>query len=507
MNDYLFRTEPYAHQRERFYLYRDKVAWAHLHEPRTGKSKLVIDTTAYNYEQGRIDAGFVIAPSGVHTNWIRNEVPVHCPERTNFAMFAYDTEKAATKTHQRRCQEALKHDGLLWVTMSYDGLTTVRGSAFAKKVLTTRRCMQVLDEAHRIKDYHAKRTDYAIASSKHNVMSRILTGTLVGNEPFDVYCPLLFLDPLFWAKNGFSTMTAFKAHFAEWVPRERFTGKFKQDRRTGEWERVTQRFNVVAQDPVTGEKRYLHLDKLGLILQQISDRVCAADVLDMPEDIFEKRYFTMTPEQQRLYDELRDDFITWLDSGDMITADLAIVRLMRLQQITCGYLPTEDGEEPYHFVPGENPRLKCLMDLLEDIPHQAIVWARFTPDVDMICAALDKAGESYVRYDGKVSKYDRAENVDTFQAGKVKWFIGKASAGGEGLPLFRAGSVIFYSSTYKLTERIQATDRAKLKGKKEHVGVVDIICPGSTDENIVMSLRQKRNIASIVNGDRIKEWI
>lgn len=506
MDDYKFKTEPYPHQRERFYAYRDKSHHGHLWDPRTGKTKITIDTTAWNYEQGRIDAGFVIAPNGVYQNWVRNEIPAHCPERTNFALFAYDTEKAGTKAHQARCRAILSHDGLVWVTMSYDGLVTNRGAAFAKELLTGRKCLQAIDEVHRIKDNQAKRTAYVIASGKHNVMSRILTGTLVGNEPFDVYCPLLFLDPFFWERHGFSTLTAFKSHFAEWVPRERFTGKWRTNRQTGQSERVMQRFKAVAQDAETGEKRYLNLDQLALMVQQVTDRIRAEDVLDMPDDVFEKRYFVMTKEQQRLYDELRDDFITWLSSGEMVTAELAIVRLMRLQQITCGYLPSDESDS-FHFIPGGNPRLDCLMGTLEDTPHQAIVWARFTADVDQICERLTAAGERHVRYDGRVSKQDRAENVDIFQAGKVKWFVGKASTAGEGLPLYRANSVIYYSSTYKLIERVQSTDRAKLKGKKEHVGVVDIVCPGTTDENIVTSLRQKRSVASIVTGDRLREWV
>jgi len=309
-----------------------------------------------------------------------------------------------------------------------------------------------------------------------------------------VYGPLLFLRDNFWKLAGFGTFTAFKTHFAEWTPMEKWAGG-----------KVVQRFRVVATDPKTGAKRYKNLTQLAGLVASITDRV--GEVLDMPPDVFEKRYFTMTPQQKKLYAELEKDYITFINE-DSVTADLAIVRAMRLQQITCGYLPTDDGEDgELHDIPGGNPRLEALVDAVENTAGQGIIWARFTRDIDKIIERLNAIGETSVRYDGKVGEIERADAVDAFQAGKARWFVGNAGAGGEGLPLYAADTVIYYSSTYKLIERLQSQDRPKKKGKTVSTGIVDIVCPDTIDDQIISSLRSKKHVASLIVGDEEKSWL
>ena len=499
MSDYKFKTEPYPHQLDAFLKYRDKPAHAHLWDPRTGKSKITIDTAAYNYERGAIDGVFIVAPAGAAANWIINEVPTHCPERVSPQGLYYMTSKGGTKRHQDECRRITEHRGLSFLAMSYDGLTTDKGAAVAKAFLTGKRCLYVLDEAHRIKTPDTKRTKWVLASARHAKMLRLLTGTLVGNEPFDVYAPMMFLRPDFWRLAGFSTFTSFKTNFAEWEPRERFTG------RIGPNGPVMQRFRIVAEDRETGEKKYKNLHQLAGLVSTMADRV--GDVLGMPPDVFEKRYFELTKQQRRHYDELRDEFITFLDEK-MVTAELAIVRAMRLQQISCGYMPTDDGEDGMlEEIPGGNPRLEALLDVVEDTKGQGIIWARFTADINRIADALAKIGETYVRYDGLVGEAQRSENVRAFQAGEARWFVGNAGAGGEGLPLYAADTVIYYSSTYKLIERLQSQDRPKKKGKTKSIGIVDIVCPGSVDDEIITALRQKQKIANVIVGDEAKNWL
>lgn len=497
---YEYRTTPFDHQRRAFERQRDERTWALLWEPRTGKSKVVIDTAAYNAELHRINAVFTVAPGGAADNWHHREIPTHCPERVDPRTFLWETRKASTKMHQRMFERVLTHEGLAFLNMSFEGLTTDRGANAAKEFLTKRQCLYDVDEAHRIKTWGTNRTSYVLASSKYAVMKRILTGTPIANCPFDIYTQFLFLDPNFWRARGFSTLTAFKAHHAIWEPREKYTGRYDAAGNP-----IKQRFNVVAEDK-DGNKQYLHLDDLGKMLEEISDRILFADVSDMPPDVYERRYFEMTPEQWRIYRELRDEFITFLDSGEMVTADMAIVRLLRLQQVTCGYLPS-GLEEDIQLLGEKNPRLECLMDYLEDVPHQAVIWARFQKDIDLICARLERDGEACVRYDGKVGKEERRTAVDSFQAGKVKWFVANPAAAGESLPLYAANTLVYYSNSFKSLERIQSKDRARHVDKKERVGIIDLTCAGTVDDRIADVLAQNQVIADFVTRDRLRKLI
>jgi SNF2 family DNA or RNA helicase len=234
----------------------------------------------------------------------------------------------------------------------------------------------------------------------------------------------------------------------------------------------------------------------------MGSRLLKDDVLDLPPKLYDKRTFDMCPEQKRIYDELKREFIIWLDSGDMVTAPLAITRMLRLQQITSGYCPTDDGGV-LRITP--NARLTCLMDLLEDVPHQAIVWAKFQADVDAISGAIGY--DNCVVYDGRVSQADREDRRVAFKDGQVQFFVANPAAAGEGLTLTEARTVIYFNSTYKLADRLQSEDRAHRIGQEHPVQYIDIIARGTIDTAILRALRMKVDLAAQVTGDAVRSWI
>ena len=190
-----------------------------------------------------------------------------------------------------------------------------------------------------------------------------------------------------------------------------------------------------------------------------------------------------------------------------MTAAIAMVRILRLQQVACGYLPTEDPEAPPVLIPGlNNPRLLQFLDWVEDIgKQQAIVWCRFTYDVDAICRELGPA--KCTRYDGKVGEKDKAIALDLFRSGKRQLMIAKASSLGMGLTLVNSALSFFYSSTFSLLERLQAEDRQHRIGQHNAVTYIDLEAVGTVDGKIIQALRRKDEIANRVNGDTLREWL
>jgi SNF2 family DNA or RNA helicase len=203
-----------------------------------------------------------------------------------------------------------------------------------------------------------------------------------------------------------------------------------------------------------------------------------------------------------------------------------MVRLLRLQQIACGYLPTDDESEPLYVIPGPNRRLQLLCDEVESRQHKTIVWARFQMDITLILEELGRRGISAVRYDGLVSDDARAEAKARFQGerpvfergqmvGRVKIpaeeqaqvFVGNPAAGATGLTLTAARHVDYYSNSFKLIDRLQSEDRAHRIGQENQVLYTDIIGEDTIDQKIVESLRSKFNVASQITGDRLKEWL
>ena len=196
--------------------------------------------------------------------------------------------------------------------------------------------------------------------------------------------------------------------------------------------------------------------------------------------------------------------MAFLDSGDTITAPLALVQLLRLQQITCGFVPTDDGD--LEEFGGNNPRLDLLEEICDGLGHKAIIWGRFRRDIDLI---MKRLGKKAVRYDGSTSDDDRAAAKIAFQdpESEIQFFVGNPAAAGTGLTLHQARTVIYASNSFKLTDRLQSEDRAHRIGQEHPVAYIDLIAPDTVDEHIVRALRDKQDIAAILTGDGLKDWI
>lgn len=505
---YEFRTSPYSHQLEKFLARRDETAWGHLWEQGTGKTKEDIDQTAYAFERGDLDAVLIVAPNGVHENWITDEIPTHLPERVleRTKLFAYHALKASTLQHIRACEEVLAHDGPVIVAMSYDAIMTGKvtytekgqrkkwlgGKLFAEKLLDSRKAKMTLDESSRIKSAGAKRTRKIVTIGRRAERRRIYSGTPVPNGPFDIYPQIKFLDEDFWKRHGFQDYSAFKAHFGVW--------KTEVNSQTGG------RFEFCV--------AYRNLDDLYEIIAEITDRVTKDDVLDLPPKIYTPRRFELTHTQRKLYNELRDECIAWLDDEQAVTAAMPIVKMLRLQQIACGYVPRSEediqagDEEPIFEIPGGNPRLDILGEIVQDLPHPAIVWARFRRDVDNIVEMLDRLKLTYVRYDGAIPPGpERAAAKKRFNDGEVQFFVANPAVGGQGLTLVRAKTTIYYSNSFDLDHRLQSEDRNHRIGQEDKVNYIDLIARSTIDGQIVRSLRQKIDVAARITGDELREWL
>lgn len=565
--EYVFKTDPFQHQREEWEFSRDLEARAIFWEQGTGKSKLTIDTACWLYLLGRIDTVVVVAPNGVHRNWVENEIPDHVPNAimSQSKAFHFQSQRADTKWHKQAVRTILNHRGLAWFAMSYDAFVTAAGKRALIDLFDKRRVFYVMDEGHYIKTPSAERTKSILRSAKYAPYRRLLTGTPIAQGPFDAWSEIKFLVENYWDGCGLGTFTEFKTHFGIFKKVRNAHVKSFFNEKTGKWEKAPPEGALV---PVL--VGYRNLDELNALLKPIASRVTKDEVLDLPPKLYTKRYFTMSPEQGKLYREMRDEFMVWLDSdqarennaverpqtcptcgdkhevevegfiyqcpdcvvpdyqdGDiLVAAEMAMTRMLRLQQITCGYLPTEEETEPLYVIPGPNRRLQGLCDDIETRAHKTIVWARFQLDITLIIEELTRRGIRAVRYDGLVSDDQRAENKALFQGerpvyergimiGRVpippeeqaQVFVGNPAAGATGLTLTAARNVDYYSNSFKLIDRLQSEDRAHRIGQHNEVFYTDWIAEETIDEKIVESLRTKFNIASRIVGDRAKEWL
>lgn len=512
--DYPYKSQPFQHQRAEFELSRDMKARALWWEMGCGKTKPTIDSVAWLFLTGKVRGLLVLAPRAVAPNWAADELAAHLPEEVakHTRVLLWDTDKSKTEKYQREMEALLRHEGLAVVCMSYDGIMTEtkpgaekpgkytgklrRGRELAKDLLTTRPTMMVLDESARIKDPNSKRTKRVLAAGEYAAFRRALSGTPISNNPFDVYAQVKFLDPMFWRRRGADQFAAFKALYADWSK-----ALIKPDQCPHPKEL---RPNCGCQTfPIL--TNYRNLPDLHNAVAEVGSRLLKEDVLDLPPKMYTRRTFSMTTAQRRTYDQLRTEFMVLLSNGDMITAPLVITQLLRLQQITSGYCPTDDGNL---LLIDDNPRVDLLMDLLEDVPHKAIVWAKFQQDFAQIAERLRREGVEFVEYHGQTSTAAREEARRRFQQDpNVKLFLGNPQCAGEGLTLHAARTVIYYNTDYRLAARLQSEDRAHRIGQRFPVQYIDVVAERSADEKIIDALRAKKDLADLIMGDPRGNWI
>jgi SNF2 family DNA or RNA helicase len=492
---YTPHTKPFEHQADLFAATKDRQEYAVFWEQGCGKTKPTIDTMGHLWTEGEIDGAIVVAPNGVHRNWITDELPAHLPPELLDRMrsYAYHPDTPTVKYRQEELRQTLDHPDFALLAISYEAWQTDFGKKAVWKMMKKRRALCVLDESHRVKTPTAKSTRSILAGGKHALYRRILSGTPVPNGPFDIYSQVAFLDPDFWKRElDIDTFTAFKSYFGVWD--------------TGVVKRMVKGQLKLVEYPIL--ECYNNLEELYNVLKLISSRVTKDQVLDLPEKLFSKRYYEMTPTQGRIYRELEEEFMTFLDSGEFVAAPLAIVRLLRMQQVLCGYLPVNAGEEPIELIdPSRNPRLKAYQEAAEDTPDaKAITWATWTRDIDMIVDALQRMGRRPVRYDGTCSSDQLQRAKDEFKLGDATDFVANVAMS-EGLTLNEAKVTNFFNNNYNLRMRLQAEDRNHRIGQNDHVLYRDFVCPGTRDENAISALVAKMEVASAVLGDKAKEWI
>jgi SNF2 family DNA or RNA helicase len=250
---------------------------------------------------------------------------------------------------------------------------------------------------------------------------------------------------------------------------------------------------------------FRHLEELSESLKAFSYRILKENCLDLPNKIYMEREIQLTSEQERLYEQMRQEALATLN-GKTVTTMTALTQLMRLHQITCGHFAADDGS----IQEVKNNRLAELLDVLDEIEGKAIIWAHYQHDVKNIFKLLeDKYGPgSVVHYYGKTLPEQRDYAIKNFKENdRVRFFVGTPQTGGYGITLVQASTVIYYSNGYDLEKRMQSEDRAHRIGQKKKVTYIDFIAPNTIDEKIRKALRKKINIASKVMGEELKKWI
>ena len=475
--NYKFKTKPYAHQLTALEKSWNKESYAYFMEMGTGKTKVLIDNLAMLYDKGKVNGALIIAPKGVIGTWYNNELPTHLPEHISNVSILWQSN--ITKKQQEKLETLFEVEEALHILiMNVEALSTDKGMKFAEKFLSCHETLVAIDESTTIKNPKANRTKNILSLSQSAKYRRIMTGSPVTKNPLDLFSQCYFLDPFHLDHESYYS---FRMRYA-----------------------IMKTANIAGRkiQLVNGFK---NLGELSDKLQPFSYRVLKEDCLDLPDKIFIKRQISLTPDQRKLYEQMKKEAIAIL-KGKQSTTVNTLTQLMRLQQITCGHFTADDGA----VQPIANNRITELMNVLEETEGKAIIWAHYQYDITAIIDAVTKeyGPGSIVDYYGLTPQEQRQPNIKKFQDDpKCRFIVGTPSTGGYGITLTAANTVIYYSNGYDLEKRLQSEDRAHRIGQKKSVTYVDLMADDTVDEKIVRALRKKINIASEVLGEELRSWI
>jgi len=488
MLDYDYKTKPFDHQDKVFKLSRDDTDFAFLMGMGTGKSKVGCDTAAWLWARDKVRCLVVIAPNGVHRNWILREVPAHMPEWTRYRAAVWaSTMKAAEKKEIEKLWD--EGPGLRVVAMNIEAFgsgMTGKAAKFLAQLVNAFPTIICVDESSKIKTPGAKRTKTLTTLGKRAAFRRIMTGTLITNGPLDAFAQMGFLGTKYL---GFDNFYSFKHRYAEW--------KRELNRKTNK-----HYDSLVC---------YKNMDELTRKIQAVSYRVTKDECLDLPDKIFERRLVPVSTEQAKLYNDIKSKSLYELTHGEEISVANVLTKLLRLQQVLGGFIPAEEYA-PAVPIPGPNNRLAALADVVEEaLPDgKLIIWARFRAELQAISDTLMKeyGRKSVVQYHGGVDKHDREVNVDRFQNDDTcLFFVGQQHSGGYGLTLTQAKTVIYYSNDFSLEARLQSEDRAHRIGQTDKVTYVDLEAEKTIDTKIITALRTKKSISDVIMQDDPTSWL
>ncbi len=225
------------------------------------------------------------------------------------------------------------------------------------------------------------------------------------------------------------------------------------------------------------------------------------DVLkELPGKLEDKMITPLTDEQKKVYmsymSSIRSDLFGEINQNGIEKSQIKILAaLTRLRQICC---------HPGTFIDnytGGSGKLDLLLQTLDNVianKHRTLVFSQFTGMLEIVKKELDLRGLGYFYLDGQTKPEERLEMAKRFNNGENDIFLISLKAGGTGLNLIGADTVIHYDPWWNPAVEDQATDRAYRIGQTNSVYVLKLLTKGTIEEKIYKLQQKKKELSDSV---------
>jgi SNF2 family DNA or RNA helicase len=446
--------------------------------------------------------GLVICPNSIKLNWVK-EAKIWFPECTPVAL------DGTPAVRRQLFKQYAGRDDVLFIinieaTRLHSRLAPYGSIRLAKCIacdkygdprLTAARCevhpkelneipfkTVIVDEAHRCKDPKSKQTRAAWAVMHGKTVRRrwAMTGTPLANHPGDLWSIMHGVAPY------------------EYPSRSKFVDRYC----LSAWNAYGG-LDIVGVNP---ERK----DELFKFLDPRFRRMPKALVLDqLPPKIRQFRHVEMSPKQAKAYKELESSLITRLDTGEILVAPNNLAAQTRLLQLSSSYCTiTPDLRNSFGTAVTlcePSPKIDTLEEIIGDMSTRQLVACAESKQLIMLGARrLEKLKISYGLITGDQNRYERDRYLEQFQAGDLQVLLFTIQAGGVGLTMTAADTMVFLQRSWSMIANKQAEDRIHRIGSEIHqsINIIDIITRGTVEERQILRLYDKLQRLEEITRDR-----
>jgi SWI/SNF-related matrix-associated actin-dependent regulator 1 of chromatin subfamily A len=472
-------------------------------EPGLGKTAQAIRALKKMFDEGQeVFPALIVCPNTLKSNWEREfdrwwpGVNVSVVKGSAIQRKKAFEEKAdvyiinweSLRTHSKllsygsialsRCEDCGGHDSRV---------TLNRCEVHARELNLIDFKSVIADEIHRSKDPKSKQTRALWAATGEADIRYALTGTPIANDVVDLWPILHWLDPKEWPSK------------TKWI-----------DRYVDTMINAFGGMMVIGLKPAMSEEFYAGINPR-------MRRMLKAKVLPwLPKVMTERRDVEMGAKQAKAYKQMLQNMIAMLENeegitGDALVAPNPLTQTIRLIQFANAYAQIEVTETGEEQVTLSEPSCKvdALMDDMKngDFGDDSVaVCAVSRQLIDILSARLTKEGIAHGLITGAQDSDERQRAIDDFQAGKTKWILFTAQAGGVGVTLTKARRLVMLQRPWSLVDYKQALDRVHRIGSEIHDSIIitDYVTEGSIEERVIQALDVKSDNFEQIVKDKAK---
>jgi len=313
----------------------------------------------------------------------------------------------------------------------------------------------LVHNCHKIKSASGKASKFCARLRRMAEKMVGLTGTPMPHSPVDLYAQYRALDPRVFGTNVHS----FKQHYT-------ITGGF------GGYQ-------------VLGYKNQEEMRAKFMSIAYQADR----SVIELPEATHTVILVELEPKAMKAYKSLAHDLHAAVGAGECTAAN-ALVKLLRLQQLTGGYLKLDEVDR---LVEMDTGKREALAELLEGLGQEpVVVFCRFRSDMDAVHLECKAQGLISCELSG------RQNDLAAWQQGEGQVIAVQIQSGGVGVDLTRASYCIYYSLGFSLGDYDQSLARVHRPGQKNAVSYYHLIVEGTVDRQVYDALDARRDVVNTI---------